>query len=89
MNLLKRILISTKIAYHLKNKKNIFNELVEERSSEFSNLEKRINSDNLIYNYKTGGKSPKDFSVYHNLIDLFKHLRVGNINPKEVLKNQI
>ena len=39
MNLSKMILILTEIAYHLKNKK-IFNELVEERSSEFSNLEK-------------------------------------------------
>ena len=32
--------------------KKIFNELIEERSSEFKDLEKRINPDNLIYKYK-------------------------------------
>ena len=30
----------------------IFNELIEERSSEYKDLEKRINPDNLIYKYK-------------------------------------
>ena len=64
MNLLNRILISTEIAYNLKNKR-ISNELVKERSSEFRNLEKKINPDNLIYKYKTDGMSPKDFSGYH------------------------
>ena len=52
VNLLKRILISTEIAQHLKNKK-VFIELVEERSSELKNLAKRVNPDNLIYIYKT------------------------------------
>ena len=42
MNLLKRILISKVIVYHLKKKKKIFHELVEERSSEFRNLEKKL-----------------------------------------------
>ena len=51
------------IVYYLKNKK-VFNELVEERSSEFKNLEKRINPDNLIYKYKTEGISPKGFRNY-------------------------
>ena len=41
-----------------------FNELVEERSSELRNLEKRINPDNLIYKYKTEGKSLKDCRNY-------------------------
>ena len=47
MNLLKRILISKEIVYHTKIKKNIF-ELIKERSSEFYNLEKGINTNNLI-----------------------------------------
>ena len=34
MNLLKRILISTELVYHMKNKK-ILNELIRESSSEF------------------------------------------------------
>ena len=48
-----------------------------------------MNPNNLIYTYKTEGRSPKYFSNYQNLIDLFIDLRYGNINPKEVLKNQI
>ena len=38
---------------------------------------------------KTEGKSPKDFRVYQNPVDLFKNLIDGNINTKELLKNQI
>ena len=62
---------------------------MRKRSSEFHDIEKRINLDNLIYVCKTKGRSLKDFSVYQTLTDLFKNLRDGNINPKEVLKNQI
>ena len=87
MNLLLRMLISTEIVYHAK-KKNIY-ELAQEGPYEFKNLEKRINPDNLIYNYKTKIISLKDFRNYQNPIELFKDLRDDNINPKEVLKDQI
>ena len=43
----------------------------------------------MIYKYKTEEMNPKDFSVNKNPIHLFKNLRDGNINPKEVLRNQI
>ena len=43
----------------------------------------------MIYKYKTEGISPKDFSNYQNLINLFINLRDGNANPRKVLKNQI
>ena len=43
----------------------------------------------MIYKYKTDGMSKKDFSGYQNPIHLFENLRDGNINTKEVLKNQI
>ena len=69
--------------------KNLFNELIEGRSSGFRDLEKEINSNNLPYKYKTEGISSKDYSNYQNLIKLFKGLRDGNINPKEILKYQI
>ena len=68
--------------------KKKINELIGKSSFEFRNLEKRINPDNLIYKYKTEGRSPKDFRNYQNLADLFKNLRDDNINPQEVLKNQ-
>ena len=57
--------------------------------SEFENFGKIINPDNLIYKYKTEGRSSKDFTNYRNLIELFKNLRDGNVNSREVLKNQI
>ena len=67
----------------------IFNELVEKRSSEFFNLEKRVNPDHLIYKYKTERRSTKDLRNYQNLIDLFKGLR-DQINftsdPSEIKK---
>ena len=68
------------------NKKNIFNDHVEKRYSAFTDLEKRINPDNLIYKYKNEEISPKNF---RNLIELFKDLREVTINPNEVLKDQI
>ena len=49
MNLLKSILISTDIIYHLKKKNN--NELVYKRVSDLDNSEK-IDPSKLIYNYK-------------------------------------
>ena len=86
-NLLEKILID-RDSIPLEVQK-IFNELVEERASGFKNLEKRINLDKLIYNYKTERRNPKDFRNYQNLRELFKNLRNGNINSREVLKNQI
>ena len=52
-------------------------------------IQKKINSNNLIYKQKTEGRSSKYFNVYQNPIDLFKKLRDGSISPKEVLKSQI
>ena len=43
----------------------------------------------MTYNYKIEGKCPKDFNDYQNPIDLFIHLRDGNVKPREVLKNQV
>ena len=43
----------------------------------------------MIDNYKTEWRSPKDFSNYQILIDLFINLRDANVNPREVSKNQI
>ena len=64
----------------------MFNERVDEKSSEFRKI---ISPDNFIYKYKTEGIYPKDFRNDQDLIKLFKDLRDGNINPKEVLKDQI
>ena len=43
----------------------------------------------MTYKYKTKGTSLKGFRNYENLIDSFKDLRDGNVNPRKVFKNQI
>ena len=48
MKLLKRILILTEIVYHLKNQKQISNELVEEKSYKFQDLKEKSNPNHLI-----------------------------------------
>ena len=73
----------------LDEQKIIFNGLVDDKSHEFQNLKNEINPINLTYKYRTKGRSPKYFRNYQDLIKLFKDLKDGNINPKEVLKDQI
>ena len=80
INLLRRNLIWTDI---------IFNEFIKQTSSEFDNLEKKNNTNISICKYKTEGVNLTDFGGYEKLIDSFKILKDRNINPKEVLKNQI
>ena len=51
-------------------------------------LKKKINPDNLICKYKTEKISSREFRDCQNPIKLSKDLTNGNINPKEVLKDQ-
>ena len=67
------------------NKQKKFINLLKKGLLIFRILKKRINRDNLIYKYKTEGRSLKHFRDYKNL---FKNLRYGNINSKEILKNR-
>ena len=43
----------------------------------------------MIYKYITEGKILEDFRNYQNSIKLFENLKDGNVNPIEVLKNEI
>lgn len=74
---------------HFKNEINIQWTCRRKSFSEFKNSEKIINLDHLIYKYKTGGRSQKDFESYQNLRELFKNLRDSNVNPREFLKDKI
>ena len=68
--------------------KLVFNRLVKERALDFYNAKDKIDPNNLVYIFKTGGNEPKDLGSYQMLLKLFKDLRDGDINPKKVLKNQ-
>ena len=89
MNLSKNDFNIDRDSIQLEKQKIIFNVFVEKRSFALRDLEKRINPDNLIYKYKNEEISPKDFRNYQNPIVLFKNLGGVNINPNEVLKDQI
>ena len=39
--------------------------------------------------YKTEGRSSKDFRNYQNPEELFRNLKDGNVNPRQVIKYQI
>ena len=43
----------------------------------------------MIYDFKTEGRSPKEFRGYRSPLKLFENLRDGDGNLKEVLKNQV
>ena len=43
----------------------------------------------MIYNFKTEGRCPKEFRGYQSPIKFFENLRDGDVNLKEVLKNQV
>ena len=43
----------------------------------------------MIYESKIEEEIPKDSTDYRKLFELIENLRDGNLNPKEVLKNQV
>ena len=68
--------------------KERFNRLVKERALEFADIKYKIDTNNLVYRFKTGGNEPEDFVNYQMPLKLFEDLRDGDINPEELLKNQ-
>ena len=66
----------------------LFSRLVEERAHEFVDIKDNIDLNKLVYKFKTGVNEPKDFTNYQIPWKLSEDLREGDINPKEVLKNQ-
>ena len=71
-----------------KKQKEIYNGLVKERALEISDIKDKIDPNNLVYTFKTYGNEPKDFRNCKEPLKVFQDLRDGNIDPKEVLKNQ-
>ena len=63
--------------------KEIFNKLVDERLDEITKLEKKVNSDDLIYQYKSPTADAK-FNESDNALDLIDKLRGGKIGLKMI-----
>ena len=59
--------------------KEIFNELVDKRLEEITNLDKKVNSDDLIYRYK-GNTADAKFDQFDNAFSILDKIRDGKIS---------
>ena len=67
--------------------KEIFNELVDERFEKITDLDKNVNSDDLIYRYK-GNIADVKFDKFDNALDIIDKIRDGKIDLADVKNNQ-
>ena len=63
--------------------KEIFNELVDERREKITDLDKKVNSDDLIYRYK-GNTPDLNFDEFDNAFDIIDKVRDGKIDLADV-----
>ena len=67
--------------------KEIFNELVDKRLEKVTNLDKKVNSVNLIYIYK-GNTADAKFDKFVNALNIINKIQNGEINLADVKNNQ-
>ena len=67
--------------------KEIFNELVDETLEEITDLDEKINDDNLIYRYK-GRTADAKFDKFDNALDIIDKIRNGETSLTDVKSNQ-
>ena len=67
--------------------KEIFNELVDEKLEKITDLNKKVNSDDLIYRYK-GNTADIDFNESVNAFDIIDKIRDGKMDLSDVKNNQ-
>ena len=67
--------------------KEIVNELVDERCEKITDLDKKVNSDDLIYRY-TGNIADINFDEFDNALDIIDKIRDGKIDLADVKNNQ-
>ena len=72
---------------HLSEKKEIFNELVDQRLEKITALDKKVNGDDLIYRYK-GNIADVNFNQFDNALDIIDKIRGGKIDLANVKNNQ-
>ena len=56
--------------------KEIFNELIDERLEEITDLDEKVNSNNLIYRYK-GRTVDAKFDKFDDVLDIINKIRNG------------
>ena len=75
------------ILYLSLNKKKIFNKLVDERLEKITDLDKKVNSDDLIYRYK-GRLADTKFDEFDNALGIINKIRDGKKDLVEIKNNQ-
>ena len=67
--------------------KEIFNELVDERREKINDLDKKVNSDDLIYRYR-GNAADVKFDEFDNALNFINKIQNGEIRLADVKNNQ-
>ena len=67
--------------------KEIFNKLVDERPEKIIDLDKKANSDNLIYRYK-GNTADVKYDEFDNALKIINKIQNGEIKLANVKKSQ-
>ena len=67
--------------------KEIFNELVDERHEKITDLDKKVNSDDLIYRYKSTTADVK-FDEFDNALNIINKIQNVEIDLADVKNNQ-
>ena len=68
-------------------KKEIFNEPVDERREKITDLDKKVNSDDLIYRYK-GNTADAKFDKFDNALNIINKIQNAEISLADVKNNQ-
>ena len=66
--------------------KEILNELVDERLEKITDLNKKVNSDDLIYRYK-GNTVDAKFNKFDNVINIINKIQKSEIRLADVKNN--
>ena len=66
--------------------KEILNELVDERLEKITDLNKKVNSDDLIYRYK-GNTVDAKFNKFDNVLNIINKIQKSEIRLADVKNN--
>ena len=72
---------------HLSLDKKKFNKLIDERLEKITDLDERVNRNDLIYRYK-GEVADRKFDEFDNALDIINKMRDGKEDLANVKNNQ-
>ena len=75
------------IPHLCQNKKEMFSELVDERREKIIDLDKKVNSDDLIYRYR-GNTADVKFDEFDNALNIKNKIQNGDIRLADVKNNK-